>query len=78
MALITQAHFILLDEPTAGIDPKARRQIWNLLSAMRGERRAILLTSHSMDECEALCTRIGIMDRGSLIAIGTPQHIKSK
>uniref|UniRef100_A0A915AHT4 ABC transporter domain-containing protein n=2 Tax=Parascaris univalens TaxID=6257 RepID=A0A915AHT4_PARUN len=78
VALISQARLIVLDEPTAGIDPKARRQIWNLLSAMREQRCAMLLTSHSMDECEALCTRVGIMHAGALIAIGSPQHIKSK
>ncbi|VDK31430.1 unnamed protein product, partial [Anisakis simplex] len=61
LALITQARLIILDEPTAGIDPKTRRQIWDLLSAMREQRCAMLLTSHSMDECEVLCTRIGIM-----------------
>uniref|UniRef100_A0A9J2PC62 ABC transporter domain-containing protein n=1 Tax=Ascaris lumbricoides TaxID=6252 RepID=A0A9J2PC62_ASCLU len=78
VALISQARLIVLDEPTAGIDPKARRQIWNLLSAMREQRCAMLLTSHSMDECEALCTRVGIMNAGALIAIGSPQHIKSR
>ncbi|KHN77521.1 ABC transporter ced-7 [Toxocara canis] len=78
VALISQARLIVLDEPTAGIDPKARRQIWNLLSAMREQRCAMLLTSHSMDECEALCTRVGIMHAGALIAIGSPQHIKSR
>uniref|UniRef100_A0A8R1XY06 ABC transporter domain-containing protein n=1 Tax=Onchocerca volvulus TaxID=6282 RepID=A0A8R1XY06_ONCVO len=78
VALISQTDLILLDEPTAGIDPKARRQIWCLLNAVREKRRAMLLTSHSMTECEALCNRIGIMDQGSLIAIGTPQHIKTR
>lgn len=74
--MVSQTGLILLDEPTAGVDPKARRQIWCLLNAVREKQRAMLLTSHSMNECEALCNRIGIMDQGSLIAIGTPQHIK--
>uniref|UniRef100_A0A0R3RVG8 ABC transporter domain-containing protein n=1 Tax=Elaeophora elaphi TaxID=1147741 RepID=A0A0R3RVG8_9BILA len=78
VALVSQTDLILLDEPTAGVDPKARRQIWCLLNAVREKRRAMLLTSHSMNECEALCNRIGIMDEGSLIAIGTPQHIKTR
>lgn len=78
LALISQARVILLDEPTAGIDPKTRRHIWDLLGSMRDERCAMLLTSHSMEECEALCTRIGILFKGSLIAIGPPQHIKSR
>ncbi|VBB30343.1 unnamed protein product [Acanthocheilonema viteae] len=78
VALISQTDLILLDEPTAGVDPKARRQIWSLLNAVREKQRAMLLTSHSMVECETLCNRIGIMDQGSLIAIGTPQHIKTR
>ncbi|EJD76542.1 ABC transporter ced-7 [Loa loa] len=78
VALISQTDLILLDEPTAGVDPKTRRQIWCLLNAMRERQRAVLLTSHSMSECEALCNRIGIMDQGSLIAIGSPQHIKTR
>lgn len=68
----------MLDEPTAGIDPKTRRFIWNLLLAVRQQNIAILLTSHSMDECEALCSKIGFMNRGSLISIGTSQHLKSR
>ncbi|VDK81051.1 unnamed protein product [Litomosoides sigmodontis] len=78
VALISQTDLILLDEPTTGVDPKARRQIWCLLNAVREKQRAMLLTSHSMNECEALCNRIGIMDQGSLVAIGTPQHIKTR
>ncbi|KAK6112805.1 ABC transporter family protein [Brugia pahangi] len=78
VALISQTNLILLDEPTAGVDPKARRQIWCLLNAVRERQRAVLLTSHSMNECEALCNRVGIMDQGSLIAIGSPQHIKTR
>lgn len=76
--MISQARVMLLDEPTAGIDPKTRRQIWDLLSAMRDKNCAMVLTSHSMEECEALCTRIGILLKGSFIALGTPQHLKSK
>uniref|UniRef100_A0A0N4V0A2 ABC transporter domain-containing protein n=1 Tax=Enterobius vermicularis TaxID=51028 RepID=A0A0N4V0A2_ENTVE len=78
LAVISQARVMLLDEPTAGIDPKTRRQIWDLLSAMRDKNCAMVLTSHSMEECEALCTRIGILLKGSFIALGTPQHLKSK
>ncbi|KAK5983194.1 hypothetical protein GCK32_002794, partial [Trichostrongylus colubriformis] len=79
LALLTPARIIILDEPTAGIDPKARRQIWELLSMMRESLKlAILLTSHSMDECEALCSRIAILLRGKMIAIGTSQELKSK
>lgn len=68
----------MLDEPTAGIDPKTRRSIWNLLLAVRQQNIAILLTSHSMDECETLCSKIGFINKGSLISIGTSQHLKSR
>lgn len=68
----------MLDEPTAGIDPKTRRYIWQLLLAVKQQNVAILLTSHSMDECEALCNKIGFMNKGSLISIGSSQHLKSK
>lgn len=68
----------MLDEPTAGIDPKTRRYIWELLLAVKQQNVAILLTSHSMDECEALCNRIAFMNKGSLISIGSSQYLKSK
>jgi len=78
VTLMSRASLIMLDEPTAGIDPKTRRHIWNLLNAIRARNIAILLTSHSMDECEALCSRIGFLNKGSLISIGTSQHLKSR
>ncbi|CAJ0942947.1 unnamed protein product, partial [Mesorhabditis belari] len=79
IALLARSTLIILDEPTAGIDPRARREIWSLIGVVRDiEKRAVLLCSHSMDECEALCTRVGILVRGHLRAIGTTQHLKSK
>uniref|UniRef100_A0A7E4WE17 ABC transporter domain-containing protein n=1 Tax=Panagrellus redivivus TaxID=6233 RepID=A0A7E4WE17_PANRE len=78
VTLMSRASLIMLDEPTAGIDPKTRRHIWNLLCAIRDQRVAILLTSHSMDECEVLCSRIGFLNNGSLISIGSSQHLKSR
>jgi len=68
----------MLDEPTAGIDPITRRQIWNLLQAIRQQGIAMLLTSHSMEECEELCNKIAFKNKGSLIGIGTSQHLKSR
>jgi len=76
--LVTRSSLIMLDEPTAGIDPITRRQIWQLLQAIRGQGIAILLTSHSMDECEELCNKIGFMNKGTLIGIGSSQHLKSR
>uniref|UniRef100_A0A0N5A4Y3 ABC transporter domain-containing protein n=1 Tax=Parastrongyloides trichosuri TaxID=131310 RepID=A0A0N5A4Y3_PARTI len=78
IAIMANAGMIFLDEPTAGIDPKARRSVWNLLTEVRKRNQSILLTSHSMDECEILCTRIGFMNKGKLSHIGTSQHLKSK
>ncbi|VDO19944.1 unnamed protein product [Haemonchus placei] len=77
-AMLAPTRIIILDEPTAGIDPKARRKIWEALSIIRdSSETAILLTSHSMDECEALCSRIAILHRGRIVAIGTSQELKS-
>ncbi|CAB3402979.1 unnamed protein product [Caenorhabditis bovis] len=78
VALMAPAKIVILDEPTAGIDPRARREIWELLSWFRQNSDcAIMLTSHSMNECEALCTRIAVMDHGKMIALGTSQDLKS-
>lgn len=68
-------------ECTTGVDPQARRQIWNAIRKIRDNHRlssSIVLTSHSMDECEALCTRIGIMVNGQFQCIGPVQHLKNK
>ncbi|KAI6197677.1 hypothetical protein M3Y94_01253400 [Aphelenchoides besseyi] len=78
VALMSGAECLLLDEPTAGVDPATRRQIWDLLTAVRLQGKAILLTTHSMEECEALCTRIGFLRDGKLQGIGTSQHLKSR
>uniref|UniRef100_A0A1I7SQX2 ABC transporter domain-containing protein n=1 Tax=Bursaphelenchus xylophilus TaxID=6326 RepID=A0A1I7SQX2_BURXY len=78
VTLMSKSTFIMLDEPTAGIDPSTRRKIWQLIQAVRKQNVAILLTSHSMEECEALCNRIGFMNKGALISIGSSQHLKSR
>lgn len=78
VTLMARTSFIMLDEPTAGIDPSTRRRIWQLIQAVKRQNVALLLTSHSMDECEALCNRIGFMNKGSLISIGSSQHLKSR
>ncbi|CAD5216633.1 unnamed protein product [Bursaphelenchus okinawaensis] len=77
VCLMSGSKFLVLDEPTAGVDPATRRHIWDLLIAMRNLNKAILLTTHSMEECEALCTRIGFLRAGRLRGIGTSQHLKS-
>ncbi|XP_067683952.1 phospholipid-transporting ATPase ABCA3-like [Haliotis asinina] len=78
IALVGDPAFIMLDEPSTGMDPKARRQLWNVLSQVRERGRTLVLTSHSMEECDALCTRIAIMVNGQFVCLGTPQHLKNK
>ncbi|XP_038069738.1 phospholipid-transporting ATPase ABCA1-like isoform X2 [Patiria miniata] len=78
IALIGDPQLIFLDEPTTGMDPKARRFLWNRITSIIKEGRSIILTSHSMEECEALCTRVAIMVNGRFKCIGSTQHLKSK
>lgn len=66
---------ILLDEPTSGLDPQSRRQLWERMEAMREKGHAVILTTHSMEEAEAVCDRIAIVDHGRLIEINTPQTL---
>merc|ERR1719458_2429180 len=78
LALIGRQKVMLLDEPTTGVDPAARRKIWETINNIRKSGTSIILTSHSMEECEALCDRLAIIVRGSFQCLGGPQHIKSK
>ncbi|CAB3398654.1 unnamed protein product [Caenorhabditis bovis] len=78
IALVGLPDVLLLDEPTSGVDPKARRIIWNILNRVRDLGTALVLTSHSMDECEALCTELAIMVYGNFRCYGSCQHIKSR
>ncbi|KHJ94176.1 ABC transporter, ATP-binding protein [Oesophagostomum dentatum] len=77
-ALLNPSKLVILDEPTAGLDPEARHHIWSLLKFVRSGGRALLLSSHSMEECEALCSRIGVLVKGRLVAIGASQALKSR
>ncbi|MCI9024413.1 MAG: ABC transporter ATP-binding protein [Dorea sp.] len=72
-ALLTKPDILLLDEPTAGMDALARRQMWNLLKKLNQNRLTILLTTHYMEEAEILCDRVGLMDRGRLNEVDTPR-----
>ncbi|WP_371483927.1 ABC transporter ATP-binding protein [Kitasatospora sp. NBC_00315] len=71
-ALIHQPDLIFLDEPTAALDPQARRSLWELLRSLRGEGRTIVCTTHHLEEAEALCDRVAIVARGSVLALDTP------
>jgi ABC-2 type transport system ATP-binding protein len=74
-ALVGDPDFLFLDEPTTGLDPQARRQLWDLIDRFRASGRTILLTTHYMDEAERLCDRVAIMDHGKVIAEGTPREL---
>ena len=74
-ALVGDPDFLFLDEPTTGLDPQARRQLWELIEEFKESGRTILLTTHYMDEAERLCDRVAIVDRGKEIALGTPREL---
>ncbi|KAM7000494.1 phospholipid-transporting ATPase ABCA1b [Tautogolabrus adspersus] len=78
MALIGAPPVVFLDEPTTGMDPKARRALWNCIHSVIKEGRSVVLTSHSMEECEALCTRMAIMVNGRFRCLGSVQHLKNR
>src|SRR6202166_2073924 len=74
-ALVGDPDFLFLDEPTTGLDPQARRQLWELIEQFKLSGRTILLTTHYMDEAERLCERVAIMDNGKQIALGSPREL---
>lgn len=74
-ALVGDPELVFLDEPTTGLDPQSRRQLWDILYEFRKQGRTILLTTHYMDEAERLCDRVAIVDRGKVIALDTPSRL---
>jgi ABC-2 type transport system ATP-binding protein len=78
MALVHDPQVLLLDEPTAGLDPQVRREIYGLVEELRRERKTILLTTHYIEEAERLCDRVAIIDHGKVIALGTPRDLKQR
>jgi len=78
IAIVGNPPLILLDEPTTGMDPNTRRYLWDVLTKLVKDGRSIILTSHSMEECEALCTRLAIMVNGQFKCLGSIQHLKNK
>lgn len=78
IATLHNPSLVLLDEPTSGLDPQSRRQLWERMEVMREKGHAVILTTHSMEEAEAVCDRIAIIDHGKLIEIDTPQALIEK
>jgi ABC-2 type transport system ATP-binding protein len=78
ISTIHNPKLVLLDEPTTGLDPQSRRQLWERIEAFRANGHAVLLTTHSMEEAEAICDRIAIIDHGRVIAVDTPQALIDK
>jgi ABC-2 type transport system ATP-binding protein len=74
-ALVGDPELMFLDEPTTGLDPQSRRQLWTLIEEFRSTGRTILLTTHYMDEAERLCDRVAIVDHGHVIALGSPREL---
>jgi ABC-type multidrug transport system ATPase subunit len=74
-ALLHEPELIFLDEPTAALDPEARRELWDLLRSLRSEGRTIICTTHYLDEAEALCDRVAIVAGGRLVALDTPRNL---
>jgi len=74
-ALVADPELLFLDEPTTGLDPQSRRQLWEVVADLKRQGRTVLLTTHYMDEAERLCDRVAIVDHGKVIAIGTPREL---
>lgn len=74
-ALAGDPDLLFLDEPTTGLDPQSRRQLWGLLQTFRAQGGTILMTTHYMDEAEVLCDRVAVVDQGRIMAVGTPKEL---
>jgi ABC-2 type transport system ATP-binding protein len=75
LALVNDPEVIFLDEPTTGLDPAARRSVWDLVQKLQGQGKTILLTTHYMEEAEVLCDRLAVMDHGKILAMGTVNEL---
>ncbi|RPD51371.1 ABC transporter ATP-binding protein [Paracnuella aquatica] len=73
--LINQPRIVFLDEPTTGLDPQARRNLWDLVKGIRAQGTTVIITTHYMDEAEYLCDRVAIVDSGTIIALATPDQL---
>jgi ABC-2 type transport system ATP-binding protein len=78
ISLVGDPEILFLDEPTTGLDPQSRRQLWEVIKELRDRGRTVLLTTHYMDEAERLCDRVAIIDQGKIIALGSPSELISR
>lgn len=78
LALVNDPKILFLDEPTTGLDPQARRNVWDVIKRLRRSQKTIILTTHYMEEAEKLCQRVGIIDHGRIIALDTPKGLIEK
>jgi ABC-2 type transport system ATP-binding protein len=76
MALVNDPQVVFLDEPTAGLDPQVRREIYDIIEELKRDKKTVLLTTHYIEEAERLCDRVAIVDQGRVIALGTPRDLK--
>ncbi|MEM3957699.1 MAG: ABC transporter ATP-binding protein [Thermoproteota archaeon] len=77
LALVHDPQVVFLDEPTVGMDPQSRRAVWGFIRGLKAEGKTVILTTHYMEEAEELCDRVGIIDHGRLIALGSPRELVS-
>jgi ABC-2 type transport system ATP-binding protein len=76
--MVNDPEILFLDEPTTGLDPQARRNVWDIIEGLKERGKTIVLTTHYMEEAERLCDRVGIMDMGRIIALDTPKDLITK
>jgi ABC-2 type transport system ATP-binding protein len=74
-ALVNKPRVLFLDEPTTGLDPQARRHLWELIGQIKGKGITVMLTTHYMEEAELLCDRVAIMEKGRIIALDSPKNL---
>jgi ABC-2 type transport system ATP-binding protein len=78
MSLVNNPQVVFLDEPTAGLDPQVRREIYDIIEELKSEKKTVLLTTHYIEEAERLCDRVAIVDHGKVMAMGTPRELKHR
>jgi len=78
MALVNDPKVLFFDEPTAGLDPQVRREIYDIIEELKHEKKTIVMTTHYIEEAERLCDRVAIVDHGKVVALGTPRELKSR